>query len=210
MSRGLTVKEVEALRFERDGHRVADRDGIYVRLTPAGGKSFQLRATLGQERPWITLGNCEALTLASARELGAKVRELLGEGVSLPRIRTALQSTRSARALEAHLPDLRDLSLPCRSGERIGQEIGSEVAVMPASGRALGSVAAPPLLSDLHWSGGVRGLGWVRISNGEAVPFPTPKVSTVGVMGTSEPGSDAARPFGGLTPASTVHEATVA
>ena len=26
MSRGLTVKEVEALRFERDGHRVADRE----------------------------------------------------------------------------------------------------------------------------------------------------------------------------------------
>lgn len=90
MSRGLTVKEVEALHFERDRRRVADRDGIYLRLTPAGGKSFQLRATLGQERPWITLGSCEDLTLAGARDLGAKLRELLGEGASLPRIRAAL------------------------------------------------------------------------------------------------------------------------
>ena len=47
MSRGLTVKGVEAFRFERDGHRVAGRDGLYVRLSPAGAKSFQLHATVG-------------------------------------------------------------------------------------------------------------------------------------------------------------------
>jgi integrase len=214
MSRGLTVKEVEALRFERDGHRVADRDGLYVRLTPAGGKSFQLRATLGQERPWITLGNSEALTLAGARELGAKVRELLDTGVSLSRIRAALQSTRSARALEAHLPNGRDLSLPRWSSEEIGREVGGEADVMPMTGRAprhaSGRAAAAPLLSDLHWSGGVRGLGWVSTSNGQAVPFPAPKGSSVSPAGRSKPAANAARPFARLTPASTVHEATVA
>jgi len=39
MSRGLTVKEIEALRFERDRHRVADRDALSRLRTSVTGPS---------------------------------------------------------------------------------------------------------------------------------------------------------------------------
>lgn len=90
MSRGLTIKEREALRHGRDGDRVADRDGVYVRLFESGARSFQLRAVIGGERPWITLGSHPEVSLADARARAAKVREPVNRGVDLGRVRAAL------------------------------------------------------------------------------------------------------------------------
>ena len=161
MSRGLTVKGVEALSFERDGHRVADRDGLYVRLSPAGAKSYQLRATIGQERPWITLGTCEDLSLAAARELGAKVRELLRDGVSLARIRVALKGARSARTLEAHLPAEGGLGgvLPDEDVAGVASVSSGSLRAYrrPPSASSASAVVVP--LSYLRWEGGARGRG---------------------------------------------------
>jgi integrase len=73
----LTARQVATIR---DTGRHADGGGLYLRVTPAGARSWVFMATTAGRRQEIGLGAAAALPLAAARELAAGMREAIATG----------------------------------------------------------------------------------------------------------------------------------
>lgn len=80
MARGLnllTVREVAALKLPG---RHADGGGLYLRITPAGARSWVFMAVRNGKRAEIGLGAANAVPLTTARTLAGKMREAIAIG----------------------------------------------------------------------------------------------------------------------------------
>ncbi|MEZ5885245.1 MAG: Arm DNA-binding domain-containing protein, partial [Paracoccaceae bacterium] len=55
--------------------------GLYLQLTPKGGKSWILRTTVGAKRTDIGLGGFPTVTLAQARDKAREARDKLERGI---------------------------------------------------------------------------------------------------------------------------------
>ena len=66
----LTDLAIKALKSKDKPYKVADRDGMYVHVTPTGGLSFRLDYRLNGRRETVHLGKYgpAGLSLARARE----------------------------------------------------------------------------------------------------------------------------------------------
>lgn len=73
----LNVRQVAALS---EPGRHADGGGLYLRITPAGGRSWVFMATSGGKRQEIGLGAASSVTLATARRLATEMREAVATG----------------------------------------------------------------------------------------------------------------------------------
>lgn len=76
----LTARGVEAAKTPG---RFADGGGLYLRVTPAGTRSWVFRAVVGGRQAEVGLGQATHLSLAGARAKAAVIRNGLGEGLSL-------------------------------------------------------------------------------------------------------------------------------
>jgi len=85
--KGLTTKQVQAIA--EPGY-YADGDGLYLQVTPAGGKTWIYRFKLAGRRRDMGLGALSLVTLAEARERAAEARKLVGNGVDPIEARKAL------------------------------------------------------------------------------------------------------------------------
>jgi hypothetical protein len=63
----LTVKQIEAALYGSSPDRLADGNGLYLRFSKGGAKTFQLRTSIGGKTKWNTLGQFPALSLRKAR-----------------------------------------------------------------------------------------------------------------------------------------------
>lgn len=101
----LTVKEVERAKPGRHG----DGDGLYLLVSPSGGKSWVLRVVVGGKRRDIGLGSASILTLAEARDRSRELRKAakLGrdpiatrdkERVAIPTFDRAVEACEEAKA----------------------------------------------------------------------------------------------------------------
>jgi len=63
----LTVKQIEAAQYGSSPDRISDGNGLYVRLSKGGAKTFQLRMPENGKTKWITLGRHPELSLREAR-----------------------------------------------------------------------------------------------------------------------------------------------
>lgn len=64
----LTVKAVEAARAQERGYKLADGAGLYLYVTPAGGRSWRANFTAGGKQGTRTYGQYPAMSLADARK----------------------------------------------------------------------------------------------------------------------------------------------
>ncbi len=64
----LTDAKIRAAKPGPHDSWIADRDGLYLRVTPKGSRSFYLRRTVGGKRIQERLGRWPTLTLADARK----------------------------------------------------------------------------------------------------------------------------------------------
>ena len=62
----LTVKKFDALKFGACPERVADGNGLYVRTSKSGHKSFQARTNSNGKMRWVTLGSYPTMSLKEA------------------------------------------------------------------------------------------------------------------------------------------------
>lgn len=79
---GLTDAALRALRPEGDKPRkVADKDGLYVLVTKAGGRLWRWTARINGKQDDISYGAYPDLSLAAAREKHQEARRLVAQGI---------------------------------------------------------------------------------------------------------------------------------
>ncbi|GAA4496594.1 tyrosine-type recombinase/integrase [Gluconacetobacter tumulicola] len=80
----LTDAAIKALKPQSKMYKVADRDGMYVRVMPSGAISFRLDYRLNGRRETVYLGKYgrDGISLARARELCIDARRAVSEGRS--------------------------------------------------------------------------------------------------------------------------------
>lgn len=80
----LTDAALKFLKPKKKPYKVADRDGIYVVVSPAGPITFRLDYRINNRRETLTLGRYgrDGVSLLKARELGMEARRRVREGVS--------------------------------------------------------------------------------------------------------------------------------
>ena len=84
------AKELSAIEVKRLSHpgkphnvtfSVGGVDGLMLQITPAGARSWLLRARIGDKRREIGLGGYPDVSLAQARERAREVRDLIWRGI---------------------------------------------------------------------------------------------------------------------------------
>jgi integrase len=76
----LTARQVEG--HKKPG-RLADGGGLYLRVTPAGTRTWVFRSVVNGKQVEVALGLASGLTLASARQRAAEMRQHAAEGQPL-------------------------------------------------------------------------------------------------------------------------------
>jgi integrase len=93
----LTDAAIKSLKPKDKVYKVADRDGMYVRVMPSGAISFRLDYRLNGRRETVYLGKYgrDGISLARARELCLDARRTVREGQS-----PAIEKQREKRRLK--------------------------------------------------------------------------------------------------------------
>jgi len=96
----LTDAKLKNLKGREVPYKVADRDGLYVLVSPSGGISFRYNYRVNGRQETLTLGRYGAggMTLAQARDALADARAALREGVSPARSKTQRELRKKAAA----------------------------------------------------------------------------------------------------------------
>lgn len=71
----LTVRAVETAKPKDKPYKLADEKGLYLYVSPAGGKSWRANFTAGGKQQTRTYGRYPALTLADARKAHQQAKE---------------------------------------------------------------------------------------------------------------------------------------
>lgn len=78
---GLTVRAVEAAKPRDKGYKLADSAGLYLFVTPAGGKSWRANYVRSGKQATRTYGRWPEMSLADARKAHTAAREHVAAGV---------------------------------------------------------------------------------------------------------------------------------
>ena len=79
----LTVKTIESAKGKEKVYKLSDGDGLQLRVRPSGNKSwlFDYVKPTTKKRSSIGLGGFPEVSLANARKLRDKNRELVAKGI---------------------------------------------------------------------------------------------------------------------------------
>lgn len=100
----LTQKQIDACKPRAKPYRSWDADGMYLEVTPAGGRWWRLAYRYEGKRKLLSLGTYPEVTLANARTRRHDARELLAAGTDPSANRKALKRavrTAAANSFEA-------------------------------------------------------------------------------------------------------------
>ena len=76
----LTIIEIKNAKPQATDYRLADSQGLFLHVTPAGGKVWRYRYRVGPREKTLTLGKYPELGLVAAREAHREARKLVLEG----------------------------------------------------------------------------------------------------------------------------------
>jgi hypothetical protein len=77
----LTQNEVEAIKPVRYARKVSDGGGLYLLVTPEGGRRWRFSYRFARKHKTLSLGTYPEVTLEWARSRHEFARNLLGNGV---------------------------------------------------------------------------------------------------------------------------------
>lgn len=78
----LSDNKIKSLKAKDKGYKVFDQMGLYVYVTPKGGKSFRFDYTFLGKRKTLTIGRYPVITLSIAREELINAKRLLLNNIS--------------------------------------------------------------------------------------------------------------------------------
>lgn len=95
----LTDTKLKNLKGAERTYKVADRDGLYVKVSPSGGISFRYNYRVNGRQETLTLGRygVGGMTLGEAREALAEARKAVSEGISPARMKDQAIQRRKAQ-----------------------------------------------------------------------------------------------------------------
>jgi hypothetical protein len=97
----LTDTQVRQAEARNKHYKLSDQGGLYLYISPKGGRSWRYDYYLCEKRETVTFGRLPDLSLAEARELHAKARQLVARGESPARAKQAeKQATKEAARAE--------------------------------------------------------------------------------------------------------------
>jgi hypothetical protein len=77
---GLTDTQVKKAKPEQEAYRIADSGGLFVFVTPAGGKLWRLRYRFNGKEKTLSLGTYPDVSLLDARRARDEAKQILKSG----------------------------------------------------------------------------------------------------------------------------------
>lgn len=140
----LTVKAIEAAKPKDKGYKLADTGGLYLFVTPAGGKSWRANFMRDGKQGTKTYGRWPAMTLPDARKVHLGSR-------AAPELAARTTPTFKAVAKDWLLKHLPSLSNPKHRGQ---VEATLERFAYPTIGdRPIGEIRRPELVKAVNAAG---------------------------------------------------------
>lgn len=90
----LTDTEARAAKPRERAYKLADADGLFLHVLPSGSRSWRFEYRHDGKRETLTIGRYPAVTVATARKKLAEARELLEDGKSPARRKSAQKAAR--------------------------------------------------------------------------------------------------------------------
>jgi integrase len=151
----LTDTAVKTAKPGLKPFRLFDRDGLYLEVTPGGGKWWRFKYRFAGKEKRLSLGVYPEVELKKARKRTSEARQLLSDGVDPSANRKAAKATRQERAANSFEVVAREWiakQLPSWAeshGTRVLARF--EHDVFPSiGGRPVSEVTAPELLTTLR------------------------------------------------------------
>jgi integrase len=94
----LTAVHLNAARPREKSYRLTDGAGMYLEVTPAGGRYWRLKYRFGGKEKRLALGVYPTVTLAEARKRRDRARELLSNGTDPGVAKQAVKRTQRLNA----------------------------------------------------------------------------------------------------------------
>ena len=148
----LTETAIRDAKPRDKRYRLFDRDGLYLEVSPAGGKWWRFKYRFAKHEKRLSLGVWPEVDLKKARKRTTEIRELLADGVDPSVNRSAMKSAqdeRAANSFEVVAREWLSKMLPSwvpSHGDRI--KIRLEQDVFPwIGGRPIADVTAPEILA---------------------------------------------------------------
>lgn len=92
----LTDRAIRNAKPRAKPYRLADGDGLYLRVSATGAKSWEYRYRHAGKQQTATLGRLNATPLAEARRKAQAARELAGKGEHLTRAKSVAKAQQAA------------------------------------------------------------------------------------------------------------------
>lgn len=77
----LNIKALEGLKPTGQRYRLTDENGLYIEVTPSGGKLWRFKYRFAGKQKILALGKYPDVKLAKAREKRQEARALLADGI---------------------------------------------------------------------------------------------------------------------------------
>lgn len=94
----LNAKSLEALKVKEKQYKASDKDGLFVLVTPAGGKLWRIKYRFAGKEKTLSVGQYPEVGLAEARERLEKARKQLRDGIDP----SAAKQAAKARLIAKH------------------------------------------------------------------------------------------------------------
>lgn len=95
---GSTLRDLDIknAKYSTKVNRIADGNGLYLRINKSGSKSFDHRLLRDRKTTWLSLGVYDReLTLKAARDLNTSVKSIFADGYSIDMVKSALAKTKT-------------------------------------------------------------------------------------------------------------------
>ncbi len=92
----LTDRAIRSAKPESKPYRLADGDGLYLRVSPTGVKAWEYRYRHAGKQQTATLGKLNSTPLAEARRKAQAARELAGKGTHLTHAKSVAKAQQAA------------------------------------------------------------------------------------------------------------------
>jgi integrase len=76
----LNIKQIDALKPSEKNYKVADSGGLYIEISPSGGKLWRLKYRFGGKEKRLALGKYPSVSLKDARDKRDEAKRVLDSG----------------------------------------------------------------------------------------------------------------------------------